>query len=224
MKAVDKIYWAYYNQKYKKSGDFGFEKDQVYYFSELRELTGLSHSSLQNSLSKMEKDGFIEKIKEKSNTYYKLTNNKFSYLKFIGFDIYKFEKLNRNVKMPLKRFMEECPKSIDFIILFGSASRGGEQRGSDIDLLVVLSSFENKAIQKLYDDEMRSLIEKAKRKANSKSLYPLSIFYTDYDNYIKYTNYTTDTSVKTDNIDYLLEQAKKTGFPIMGHQKYYGIF
>ncbi|MBP2144082.1 putative nucleotidyltransferase [Methanococcus voltae] len=220
MKAVDKIYWAYYNQK---SGHVGFEKDQLHYFSELRELTGLSHSSLQNSLSKMEKDGFIEKIKEKSNTYYKLTNNKFNYLKFIGFDINKFENLNRNVKMPLKRFMEECPKNIDFIILFGSASRGEEQRNSDIDLLVVLSSFKNDELQKLYDEEMRSLIEKAKRKANSKSLYPLSIFYTDYDNYIKYTNL-DGTAGRYVNVDYVLEQAKKTGFPIFGHQKYYGIF
>ncbi|MCS3901303.1 nucleotidyltransferase domain-containing protein [Methanococcus voltae] len=219
MKAVDKIYWAYYNQK---SG-IGFEKNQVHYFSELRELTGLSHSSLQNSLSKMEKDGLIEKIKEKSNTYYKLTDNKFNYLKFISFDIDKFENLHRNVKMPLRKFIEECPKNIDFIILFGSASRMEEQRGSDIDLLVVISSFENLELQKLYDEEMRVLIEKAKKKANSKSMYPLSIFYTNYDNYAKYTNL-DGIGGKYGNVDHVLEQAKKTGFPILGHQKYYGIF
>ena len=63
MNALDKLYRAYYAANKIKL-----------YFSELKELTGLSNSSLQNALRKLESEKQILKLKEKSNAYYILKN------------------------------------------------------------------------------------------------------------------------------------------------------
>jgi len=168
MNALDKLYRAYYTKSENKL-----------YFSELKELTGLSNSSLQNALKKLESDE-------------------------------RFWKLHRNVRAPILDFLENFPKEIDFMILFGSASRKKETEGSDIDLMVVIHSFEDPDLQKRYREEINQKLEYAKAKAECRSIYPLSIVAVEIDYFLN-------------SNDHMVEQVKLTGFPVFGHQNYHEV-
>jgi len=74
--------------------------------------------------------------------------------------------------------------------------------------LVVLHKFEEANLNKLYFKEMKASLEELKKKINSRSIYPLNIIYVNEEEF-KYKK------------DYLLEQAKETGFCIYNHQNYY---
>ncbi|MBA2851102.1 nucleotidyltransferase domain-containing protein [Methanococcus maripaludis] len=199
MNALDKLYRAYYTKSENKL-----------YFSELKELTGLSNSSLQNALKKLESEKQILKLKEKSNAYYILKNTKKTVFKFSEIDDERFWKLHRNVRAPILDFLENLPKEIDFMILFGSASRKKETEGSDIDLMVVIHSFEDPDLQKRYREEINQKLEYAKAKAECRSIYPLSIVAVEIDYFLN-------------SNDHMVEQAKLTGFPIFGHQNYHEV-
>ncbi|AEK19647.1 hypothetical protein GYY_03850 [Methanococcus maripaludis X1] len=199
MNALDKLYRAYYTKSENKL-----------YFSELKELTGLSNSSLQNALKKLESEKQILKLKEKSNAYYILKNTKKTVFKFSEIDDERFWKLHRNVRAPILDFLENLPKEIDFMILFGSASRKKETEGSDIDLMVVIHSFEDPDLQKRYREEINQKLEYAKAKAECRSIYPLSIVAVEIDYFLN-------------SNDNMVEQAKLTGFPVFGHQNYHEV-
>ncbi|MBA2858571.1 putative nucleotidyltransferase [Methanococcus maripaludis] len=199
MNALDKLYRAYYTKNENKL-----------YFSELKEITGLSNSSLQNALKKLESEKQILKLKEKSNAYYILKNTKKTVFKFSEIDDERFWKLHRNVRAPILDFLENLPKEIDFMILFGSASRKKETEGSDIDLMVVIHSFEDPDLQKRYREEINQKLEYAKAKAECRSIYPLSIVAVEIDYFLN-------------SNDHMVEQAKLTGFPIFGHQNYHEV-
>ena len=64
MKAEEKMYEAYL--KYGKS---------QLYFNQLKELTELSNSSLQNVLNRLIKEKIILLNKKTSNTFYEIKNN-----------------------------------------------------------------------------------------------------------------------------------------------------
>ncbi|CAF30086.1 nucleotidyltransferase domain-containing protein [Methanococcus maripaludis] len=199
MNALDKLYRAYYTKSENKL-----------YFSELKELTGLSNSSLQNALKKLESEKQILKLKEKSNAYYILKNTKKTVFKFSEIDDERFWKLHRNVRAPILDFLENFPKEIDFMILFGSASRKKETEGSDIDLMVVIHSFEDPDLQKRYREEINQKLEYAKAKAECRSIYPLSIVAVEIDYFLN-------------SNDHMVEQVKLTGFPVFGHQNYHEV-
>jgi len=183
MKAEERIYKAYLDLK----------KDKLY-FNQLKEKTGLSNSSLQNALNKLIKEKTLKIEKTKSNTFYKIKNKKVFSIKFSEIAHKKFEKLNIEIKSPLRNFVNRLPKNIFTVVFFGSASKGEEQKNSDIDLLVVSNKKEN--------------LESLKREINNISNYPLSIF-----------NCTTKQFEQAK--DYVIIQAKKTGFPIYHEQNFY---
>ena len=185
MRPEERIYRAFFEAK----------KSRLY-FNEIKEKTKLSDSSLWNTLKKLTTNKTFNKIKTKSNTFYEIKNEKLIAIKFAEIAIKKFENLNTGVKIPLKEFLKECPKDIQTIILFGSASKKQEKKGSDIDLLIV-------ANQK---KEINELTEKI----NAISNYNISIFEITYDEYIK-------------NKDHVVVQAKKTGFPIQNEQLFYEV-
>ena len=194
---IEKVYSAFYLSK----------KEKIY-FNELREINKLSISSLQNALTKLEKRREILKIKEKGNVFYSLIKKEEIAIKFTKFDILRFNELNLEIKIPLKDFLEQFPKQVKFILLFGSASRKQEKQESDIDLLVILQEFSDKKLQSLYEKEIKGKFETARKKVNSRSNHPLSLAFVD------------SKEFKISK-DHLIIQAKETGFPIWGSFQHY---
>jgi len=185
MKPEDKIYKAYFESK----------KTSLY-FNEIKELSKLSDSSLTNTLNKLIKNNTLTKEKTKSNTFYKINNKKLFALKFSEIAIQAFNNLNTAVKVPLRNFLKNIPKEIYTIILFGSASRKDEQKGSDVDLLIIA----NKKIDLINN----------KKEAEITSKHSLSVFQADISQFIK-------------NKDDVIIQARKTGFPIYKEQNFYEV-
>lgn len=196
MEARDKIYQVFYE-----------EKNKWLYFSELKLKTGLSNSSLQNVLKKLENLGEIEKEKKTSNIFFRIGYSKKSAI-FSRIDEERVEELNLGVRIPLKNWLKILPSELEFVVLFGSASRKKEKDGSDIDLLVVLHNFSNGELQSLYEKEIRQKVNSVTKNINSESNYPLKVVFVDRD------------SFKISK-DHLIVQAKETGFPISGIEQYY---
>ncbi|MBU4245666.1 MAG: nucleotidyltransferase domain-containing protein [Nanoarchaeota archaeon] len=197
LSAEEKIYFAFYETKKK-----------LLYYNQLKVHTGLSDSSLQNALKKLKKE--TASIREKANTFYLLKYKAKAKILFSLFDCERLERLNIDVKAPVKKFLAEMPKSLSFVILFGSASRKQEKNGSDIDLLVVLHSFKNKKLQKLYEEEIKAAFEQIEEKISASSIYPLNIFYTTRNSYAKGGNR-------------VVIEAKQSGFCISGNMDYYEV-
>ena len=183
MKPEDKIYKAYFESK-KLS----------LYFNEIKELSKLSDSSLANTLNKLVKSNTLTQEKTKSNTFYKIKDKKLFTLKFSEIAMQEFNNLNLGVKVPLKNFFNNIPKEIYTIVLFGSASIKEEQKGSDIDLLIVT----DKKID----------LTPNKKEAEITSKHPISLFQATIDQFLK-------------NKDDVIIQARKTGFPIYKEQNFY---
>ena len=112
------------------------------------------------------------------------------------------------VRIPLKNWLGKFPSAVESVIFFGSASRKKEKEESDIDLVVILHSFDNLELQKLYEGEIKQRINNLTKKINSESNYPLKTVF-----------------IKSDSFkiskDHLILQSKETGFPIFGGFNYY---
>ncbi|MBT3407913.1 nucleotidyltransferase domain-containing protein [Candidatus Woesearchaeota archaeon] len=185
MMPENKIYLAYFKLK----------KTKLYY-NQIKEYTGLSHSSLQNVLEKIIKLNIIKVEKTKSNIFYKIKNKKLFSLKFSEIAINLFEQLNLGVKSPLRNFLKIIPKDIFLVIIFGSASKKEEKKESDIDLLIVT--------------DLKHNLDKYKKEAEITSKYPISIFQCSTKQFIE-------------NKDSVIIQARKTGFPIYKEQNFYEV-
>jgi predicted nucleotidyltransferase len=170
------------------------QKISKLYFNQIKDHTKLSNSSLQNSLLALIKKNILQVEKTKGNTFYSIKDKKRIAIYFSEISLEKFENLNLGVKSPLRNFLKDIQKEIHIIILFGSASTKNEQKESDIDLLVV-------------SDEKTDL-EKHKKEAEVTSKYPISVFQ-------------CSTKQFLEGKDPIIIQAKKTGFPIYGEQKFY---
>lgn len=183
MRTENKVFQAYFKAK----------KPQLY-FNELKELTGLSDSSLSNTLKKLVKLEYVISLKTKSNTYYRIKNKKLFGLKFAEIAQSQFESLNRGVKNPLKEFLLRTEFELCTIVLFGSASQKKEKKGSDIDLLIV--------------SDRKKEFDILKKEINAISNYPLNTFVCNPQDF-------------QENKDNIIIQARKTGFPIRGEQYFY---
>ncbi len=193
---VERVYHAFYLSNKKRM-----------YFNEIRQKTGMSISSLQNAIKSIEKSDEIIKIKEKGNAFYQLKDNEKIALNYTKFDIIRLESLNRNVKIPIKEFIEKIGKVV-YVLMFGSAASGQEKKGSDIDTLIVTYHFDDKKLNELYQKHIKDSIEKFKKSVNAKSLYPLSLVFIDEEEF----------KIRK---DYLLDEAKKTGFCIYNQLNYH---
>jgi len=183
MKPEEKIYKAYFESK----------KSSLY-FNEIKELSKLSDSSLSNTLSKLIKNNLLTQEKTKSNTFYHIKDKKIFALKFSELATHKFNNLNTGVKTPLRNFLKNISLNIYTIILFGSTSRKEEQKGSDIDILIITN-------QKID-------LSKNKKEAEISSKYPISLFQANITQF-------------QENKDDVIIQARKTGFPIYKEQNFY---
>lgn len=187
----EKIYKAFFETKENKL-----------YYNQLKELTRLSYSSLQNILKKLEEKKEIVKEKTKSNVFFKLTFLK--PIEFAKITVEKINHLNRNVRIPLTEFIDQVPKSIHSVVLFGSSSKKREKENSDIDLLIIFEKFENIELQKNYEKEIRTKINNI----HIPTIHNFSIAYTNIEDFKK-------------GEDFLIKEAKDTGFAIVNQQKYY---
>ncbi len=185
MKPEDKIYKAYFESK----------KNRLY-FNEIKELSKLSDSSLTNTLNKLLKDNILHQEKTKSNTFYTIKEKKLFVLKFSEIAIQKFNNLNIKIKVPLRNFLKNITKELYTIVLFGSTSRKEEQKGSDIDLLIVT----NKKID----------LTNNKKEGEITSKHTISLFQATISQFIQ-------------NNDDIIIQARKTGFPIYKEQNFYEV-
>jgi predicted nucleotidyltransferase len=199
MNAQERIYHAFYTSK----------KDRLY-FSELKELTRLSNSSLQNILARLINQRIVKKEETKANVFFIIKNKKVFALEFAKIDLQKFESLNRNIRLPLKDFLELLPKGIATILLFGSSSRNKEIEKSDIDLMIILNKFDNEKLQELYEKEMIDKIEEIGKDIQTRSVHTISLAYTNTEN------------MKKDS-DHLVNQAIETGFPLLNQQYYHEV-
>ena len=185
MNAEDKVYYAFYESK-----------EHRLYFNQIKDATKLSNSSLQNVLAKLVKDKTLKVDKTKSNTFYEISDKELFSLRFAEICMKKFQSLNRGVRVPLSNFLKNISNNIFTIILFGSASRKAERKGSDIDILVV--------------SENKINLDQLKKKIGSISNYPLNIFYCNI----------FELRIAE---DHLINQAKNTGFPIKGEQNFFEV-
>lgn len=199
MRAQEKIYKAFYESR----------KDKLY-FNELKDLTKLSHSSLQNTLKMLMTNKILEKQETKANTFFIIKDEKLFAVEYAKIAISKFEMLHRNVRLPLKDFIKKIPEGILSILIFGSAARSSETEKSDIDLLVILHQFENENTQQEYGKEIIKQIEDIKKDIQTQSIHPISIAFTTSKEF-------------NEGKDHLVNQAKETGFPIMNEQKYFEV-
>lgn len=180
------------------------EKATTMYFNQLKRATGLSDSSLAITLKRLSQEGILDKQALKAVTTYTLTA-KPAY--FQELDKERFKALPREVRHPLQAFLEQAPKELHSIILFGSASRHEHTKKSDIDLLAITHHYPDEELQKAYEKHIRRRLEQAKRHADAQSNHPFNLFTT------------TERDLKEP--DALTMQALTTGFPITGHQRYH---
>ena len=185
MKPEEKVYKAYFESK----------KNSLY-FNEIKELSKLSDSSLTNTLNKLLHNNILTREKTKSNTFYKIKDKKLFALKFSEIAINKFNNLNIGVKTPLRNFLKNIPKEIYAIILFGSASRKEEQKGSDIDLLIIANK--------------KTDLTDNKKEAEITSKHSISKFQATIKQFIQ-------------NKDDVIIQSRKIGFPIYKEQNFYEV-
>ena len=185
MKPEDKIYRSYFESK----------KNSLY-FNEIKELSKLSDSSLINTLNKLVKNEILAQEKTKSNTFYNLKDKKLFALKFSEIAIQTFNNLNIGVRAPLRNFLRNIPKEIYTIVLFGSTSKKEEQKGSDIDILIISNK--------------KADLTANKKEAEITSKHPLSLFQATIEQFIQ-------------NKDDVIIQSRKIGFPIYKEQNFYEV-
>lgn len=183
MKPECKVYNAYFETR----------KSSLY-FNEIKELSKLSDSSLASALKELVKNNILSQEKTKSNTFYHIKDRKIFALMFSEKALEKFNNLNTGVKVPLMNFLKNIPNDIYTIVLFGSASRKEEQKGSDIDLLII----SNKKID----------LSTNKREGELTSKHNISLFNANITQFVE----------KKDDV---IIQAFKTGFPIFKEQNFY---
>jgi predicted nucleotidyltransferase len=197
MHSEEKIYKAFYESK----------KNKIY-FNELKDLTKLSNSSLQNILKTAIDNKTLEKQETKANTFFIIKNKRLFAIEYAKIAINKFELLHRNVRLPLNDFIKKIPGEVISILIFGSAARNAETEKSDVDLLIILHRFENENMQKEYEKRIIKQIEDAKKDIQAQSIHHLSLAFTTTRGFIE-------------GKDHLVNQAKETGFPIINEQLYF---
>jgi predicted nucleotidyltransferase len=199
MHAELKIHKAFYQTKNSRM-----------YFNQIKAHTGLSNSSLQNALTRLVSTNLFSKETTSANTFYSIANKKAVALEFARFDLQKFDELNTDVRIPLKELADDSPREIATILLFGSASRKMETDKSDIDLLIVMYDFNDAQLQKEYEREIMRKMESIINDIQSRSIHLIN------------TAFTTTKTLRFPQ-DHLVDQAVRTGFPIMNQQVYYEV-
>lgn len=145
------------------------EPTKQHYLREISKRSGLAHTSVKNHLKKLKDFGIIkeEELERGERTYpvYKRLEN----------EIYKLcKKLDLQYRLEVSGLIDYIQEEVypDCIVLFGSAARGEDIEGSDIDLYVQgrgsdmdLSPYEesfNRDVQLHFKEELGSYPDELK--------------------------------------------------------------
>ncbi|MBN2142395.1 nucleotidyltransferase domain-containing protein [Candidatus Woesearchaeota archaeon] len=199
MNAEEKIFKAFYDSK-----------KEMLYFNEIKSLTGLSNSSIQNTTLALLKKNVLGSQKTKANVFFTMADQERFAIEFTKIDLTRLNGLNRNIRLPLKELVGKTPNEVASMVLFGSSARKAETEKSDIDLLVVLHKFNTLKLQQMYETEIIQQMESLKRDVQSRSNHNLSLAF-------------TNTQLLKEGKDHLVSQAKETGFPIFNQQLYHEV-
>jgi|GEM_PF-1366538 len=191
---VEKVYKAFYDGR----------KDRLYY-KQVKDLTKMSDSSLQNALSNMKDELIVDK--QKGNTFYSLPKSSTTKINFTRFDLLRIDSLGEDVKRSINRLLKEDVDGVAFILLFGSASRNQEKGNSDIDILIVMDNADPKYQEKVHSYTKKHL-DTVLEKIDALNIHPFSAFYTTSENFSRLD-------------DRLIKEAALTGFCIIGNMRYY---
>jgi predicted nucleotidyltransferase len=102
---------------------------------ELARLVGYSHTQTNSALAELEMSGLVIKRHVGNANAYSLNDNNLLISRII---IPAFRIEERLIQDLANRFFEGIGKDLISIMLFGSAARGEEVEGSDIDLILVV--------------------------------------------------------------------------------------
>ncbi len=112
-------------------------------YSEIKEITKeKSNSVLQRAIAAFIQEDLLTKRSVGNNFLYKVKLTNTSALAY--FDIYIQNKLSKAVKLSLRFVREELPTSFVTILVFGSYAEDRQTKDSDLDLAVIVNSFEEK--------------------------------------------------------------------------------
>jgi predicted nucleotidyltransferase len=107
---------------------------------ELARLVGYSHTQTNSALAELEMNGLVIKRHLGNANAYSLNDSNLLISRII---IPAFVIEERLIQELTNRFFEGIGKDLVSIILFGSAARGEETAGSDIDLILVVKDASN---------------------------------------------------------------------------------
>ncbi|MFH1289829.1 MAG: nucleotidyltransferase domain-containing protein [Nanoarchaeota archaeon] len=167
------------------------------YFSQIHELSGIkSKNNLLRNLTRMTELNVVKKEKGKGNTHYSV-----NYESSLALILLQVGNVVRMQKLPFERrkAIEEIVKVAKplFAVLFGSSAKGNFKKDSDVDLLLV------------YDKEARDVGKEAKD-IGSKYGVKLRSTVMGFD--------------ELDTKDETLKHILKTGYPVTGHDYFYGVY
>lgn len=121
---------------------------------EIARLSGVSVNNVDNSLRLFVKDDLFMRREVSNMVFFRPSLENEELLKIFEYlELEKkkeFYKKNKKIARLLQKYTEEIvalsDKKIQLVILFGSVARGEWTKGSDIDILVVVSGKENEVI------------------------------------------------------------------------------
>lgn len=183
-----------------------FYEHKSSYLNELYRQTGVSKPTILKILKALTERGILkQRIEANSKIYFIDLNNSLAQKIFGLFDLERVEKLDGRRKRALSIFKESIITQPYFILLFGSTAKGEYSEKSDVDLIVVYQKVTKK---------VKAEIENARFKVESVTGIKFQVFALSQEDFKSNLN-TNGSTVKS---------AMESGFPIFGHEHFYGVF
>lgn len=169
----------------------GFDND--YYIREVSTILNISSKSALNTLSKLEQYNIVSSKKRGKTKLYFLNRSQIARDYVILAEVYKKIKFLKN-NILIERVIIEVYKELspNFLVIFGSYSKGLQKKGSDLDIFTLEKGMDSKIkeIGKVFDIEINT------------KFYPYEIFREKIDN------------------DYLLKEIVKNHIIIKGFESF----
>ncbi len=185
-----------------------FYKNRMGHVRQIKRSVKISEHTLLKYLSKLEA---IKVINHKAVGNLKIYSidleNDLSKLLFSIFDFERLEGTEYNRKMGIKDFLEALKviKIPYFVMLFGSTAKDNYTKESDVDMLIVYD---------VYNKELLDEVNKIKRRIVAERGVRINFILIKIEEFLK---------EKSNKINYALQDALITGYPIFGNQTYYEV-
>ncbi len=178
------------------------------YVRQIKKAVKLSEHTLLKYLKSLENRKMLDSRREGNLKIYEVNLERTLVKVFFSyFDIERVEALEYKRNKAIKIFVEEL-KAIKipyFILLFGSTAKGNYAHKSDIDIIVVYDSVKKNVINKI-EDIKKQIIAETGLKIN-----PIIMKLEEFLN------------EKENNLNYALQDAITSGYPVFGNQLYYEV-